>query len=300
MPPSADHIATFVEVVRQHSLSAAARSLGLPKSTVSRRLMRLERALESKLLQRTPRRVALTSAGRDFYASVVTAVDALADAARVFEQSRREPRGVIRFTAPPDLGRMVLAPMLVAFLERYPDIELDVVLSNQVLDLAEEGIDLAVRAAKSLDSFLVARRLCTAAHQLAASPKLATRLADTRDVRSLERQAFVLHRQRPRSVTLERSGAGRAKRVALAQQGRLRVDDYAAMAELVSHGHGIGLMPAIHVRAGSEAGRLVRVLPEWSEPAGHVYLVYPARQHAERVRLLSDFLLTAFGQLESV
>jgi DNA-binding transcriptional LysR family regulator len=118
---NADNIATFVEVVRQHSLSAAARTLGLPKSTVSRRLLRLEQELNTKLLHRNARRVTLTPPGRSFYASVVGAVEALDTAVSALERSSQEPRGTIRVTAPADLGRMVLAPMFVAFLERYPD-----------------------------------------------------------------------------------------------------------------------------------------------------------------------------------
>src|SRR5262245_23241556 len=150
MRPSADNIATFVEVVRQRSLSAAARSLGLPKSTISRRLMRLERSLRSKLLERSARTVTLTNAGREFYASVVFAVDALGAAVAALEQSSQEPRGHVRITAPPDLGRMLLSPMLGAFLQRQPEINLHVRYSNEVLDLVAEGLDLAVRATTAL------------------------------------------------------------------------------------------------------------------------------------------------------
>src|ERR1700742_1525184 len=143
MPASADNIATFVEVVRRQSLSAAARSLGLPKSTVSRRLKRLEQDLRSKLLHRDARKLVLTPVGRRFYESVVSAVDALDAAVEQLEQSSREPRGTIRLTAPPDLGRMVIAPMIVAFTERHPEIAIDLALTNRFVDLVQEGTDLA-------------------------------------------------------------------------------------------------------------------------------------------------------------
>src|SRR5690242_10260912 len=116
MPPSADNIATFVEVVRHQSLSAAARSQNLPKSTVSRRLMRLEEELHAKLLHRDARRITLTAAGRRFYEAVSGAVDALESAVAQLEQQSLEPRGTVRLTAPSDLGRMVLSPMFVQFL----------------------------------------------------------------------------------------------------------------------------------------------------------------------------------------
>ncbi|MEY4512514.1 MAG: LysR family transcriptional regulator [Pseudomonadota bacterium] len=299
MPPSADNIATFVEVVRRQSLSAAARSLGLPKSTVSRRLVRLEEELHSQLLQRESHKFALTAVGRRFYGQVVAAVDALELAVTQLEQQNHEPRGTIRLTAPPDLGRMVLAPMFVAFLERHADISLDVVLTNRTVDLVQEGIDVAVRASRLSEGSLIARKLCEAELQLAVSKE---RPGDSEpsNIRSLEQRPFVLHRATGSSqvIKLERAhGASRAQRksVELTVSGRVNVDDYAALAELVAAGQGVGLMPAIHVRDGVSAGRLVRVFPEWSSRAAHVYLVYATRQQPERVRLLSEFLLASFA-----
>jgi DNA-binding transcriptional LysR family regulator len=302
MPPSADNIATFVEVVRKQSLSAAARSLGLPKSTVSRRLKRLEEELHNKLLHRDARKITLSAAGRHFYESVVTAVDALGAAVAALEHSSKEPRGVIRITAPTDLGRMVLSPMLVAFLERYPEISLDVLFTNRVADLAQEGIDLAVRAGRVIKGDLIARKLCDSELQLAASKKLSARVAESQDILSLERHPFVLYRAAGRSQTieLERGASKRHRSAELTVSGRVNVDDYAAMAELVAAGQGVGLMPAIHVEDGAQTGRLVRVFPEWSSRSAHVYLVYPSRQQPERVRLLTVFLLEAFSKLGSV
>lgn len=302
MPPSADNIATFVEVVRHQSLSAAARGLGLPKSTVSRRLIRLEQELDAKLLHRDARKITLTSTGRRFYESVVSAVDALDAAVQALEQSSKAPRGTIRITAPPDLGRMVLAPMFVAFLERHADIALDLMLTNRLVDLVQEGVDLAVRAGRVVKGDLIARKLCDSELQLARAAQSREPPSEADEIRSLERHPFVLYRTAGRSQTikLERGTSKRVKSVELTVSGRINVDDYAAMAELVAAGQGLGLMPGIHVQDGVQAGRLVRVLPEWSSRSAHVYLVYPSRQQPERVRLLAEFLLTAFSKLGSV
>ncbi|HKP57350.1 MAG TPA: LysR substrate-binding domain-containing protein [Polyangiales bacterium] len=302
MPRNADNIATFVEVVRQRSLSAAARSLGLPKSTVSRRLVRLEAELETKLLHRNARRVTLTAAGRGFYAEVAGPVEALDTAVAALERSSKEPRGTIRLTAPPDLGRMVLAPMFVAFLERYPEIALDASFSNRIVDLVDESVDLAVRAGRIVKGDLIARKLCDSELQLAAARTSVAQWPADAEPRSLERQAFVLYRASGGSQTLklERAADKKPKAVELTVQGRINVDDYAAMAELVATGRGIGLMPAIHLREGVAAGKLVRVLPDWSSRSAHVYLVYPARQQPERVRLLAEFLIDAFARVEHV
>jgi DNA-binding transcriptional LysR family regulator len=301
MQASADNIATFVAVVRKQSLSAAARSLGLPKSTVSRRLLRLEQELEAKLLHRDARRVVLTPTGRSFYESVAFAVDSLEGAVTALARESREPSGTIRLTAPTDLGRMVLAPLLVAFLERYPAISLDLLFTNRVVDLVEEGVDLAVRASRVVQGGLFARKLCDSELQLAAGKESpAARLGG--DIRELARQPFVLFGSAPASQTfkLERRAGRRVTTVEVRASGRVHVDDYATLSDLVARGQGLGLLPAFHVQAGVEAGRLVRLFPDWASRSAHVHLVYASRQLPERVRLLSEFLREAFAAQPTV
>jgi DNA-binding transcriptional LysR family regulator len=283
--PSADDITTFVAVVRGQSLSSAGRKLGLPKSTVSRRLMRLEQDVGIKLLHRDARKVTLTAAGRRFFEGVAGAVDSIDMALSSLEQTSTEPRGSLRITAPVDLGRMVLSPILVAFLERYPEISVDVAFSNKLVDLVQEGFDLAVRAGKRGAGSLIARQLCASELQLAVASSLESRFQDD-DIRSLERQAFVLHQaaRYTQTVSLQRQAGKRSKTVELHVHGRLNVDDYAALAELVAAGHGVGLMPAVHVRDGVLNKRLVRIYPEWSVQAQPIYLAYPTRQQPERAR----------------
>jgi DNA-binding transcriptional LysR family regulator len=300
--PSADDIATFVAVVRGQSLSAAGRKLGLPKSTVSRRLMRLEQEVRVKLLHRDARKVTLTAAGRRFYEAVAGAVDSIDTALSALDHSSNEPRGSLRVTAPADLGRMVLAPMLVAFMERYPEISMDVAFTNRVVDMVEEGFDVAVRAGRRGGGSLITRQLCDSELQLAAASSRAVDFADE-DVRRLERQPFVLHRatRNTQTVTLQRHAGGkRAKPVELHVTGRLNVDDYGGLAELVAAGHGVGLLPALHVREGALHQRLTRIYPEWSARAEPIYLAYPARQQPERARLLCEWLVSAFAAIERV
>jgi DNA-binding transcriptional LysR family regulator len=298
---SADDITTFVAVVRGQSLSSAGRKLGLPKSTVSRRLMRLEQDVRARLLHRDARKVTLTPAGRRFFDAVAGAVDSIDTALTSLDQTTKEPRGSLRITAPIDLGRMLLSPMLVAFLERYPEISLDVAFTNRVVDLVQEGFDLAVRAGKQGASTLIARQLCESELQLAVASAQESRFQDE-DIRSLERQAFVLHQaaRYAQTVSLQRQGTKRSKSVELHVHGRLNVDDYAGLAELVAAGHGVGVLPAVHVREGVQHKRLARIYPEWSVRAQPIYLAYPARQQPERARLLSEWLIAAFGHIEHV
>jgi DNA-binding transcriptional LysR family regulator len=282
-----DGIATFVEVVRRDSLAAAARHLGVPKSTVSRRLTRLEEELDTKLVHRDARRVTPTPEGMRFFDTVVDAIDVLDLAVASVEESTTEPRGLIRVTAPSDLGRMLLVPELVEFMARYPDISVDLILTNRFVDLVQERVDLAVRAGAVTEPNLIARKLLSSELQLAAHRD---HDIDCDDVAELEDYPFVLYRKRGQTqvLRLERGVGGDHESVELTVSGRVNVDDYAAMVELVAAGQGIGLMPSLHVAEGEKQGRLVRIFPEWTLPSTPVQLVYSTRQLPARVRLLIE------------
>jgi DNA-binding transcriptional LysR family regulator len=219
----------------------------------------------------------------------VDAIDALDAAVATIEHSTTEPRGTIRITTPGDLGRMVVIPQLVTFLRRYPDISIDLILTNRFVDLVRERVDLAVRAGAVTEPNLIARKLMPSAFQLAAHPG---HDIDCDDVTDLEAYPFVLYRKRGQTqvLRLERGSGDDHESVELTVSGRVNVDDYAAMVELVAAGQGIGLMPALHALEGEQQGRLVRIFPEWVLPSPPVHLVYSTRQLPERVRLLVDFL----------
>lgn len=280
--------------MRRGSLAAAARHLEVPKSTVSRRLARLEEQLGAKLVHRDARRVTATAEGSRFYDSAVDAVDALETAVAVIGQSTTEPIGTIRVTAPADLGCLLLIPQLVAFLDRYPDISLDLVFTNRFVDLVQEGVDLALRAGRVTEPNLIARKLFPSDFRLAASPDARVRCED---ISELARFPFVLYRGRGRThvMRLSRGEEPDRESVELTVTGRVNVDDYGAMAELVAAGQGIGLMPDMHVSEGRRTGRLVPIFPEWSLASPPIHLVYSTRQLPERVRLLIDFLCQAFA-----
>jgi len=288
-----DNIATFVEVIRRNSLAAAARHLGVPKSTVSRRLARLEEQLDTKLVHRDARRVTPTPEGTRFYDSVVDAIDVLDTAVAAIEESTTEPRGTIRITAPSDLGRMLLLRELERFLERYPDISLDLVFTNRFVDLVQERVDVAVRAGLVTEPNLIARKLLPSDFQLAAG---VDHDIDCDDIAELQAYPFVLYRKRGQTqvLRLEKGSGEHHETVELTVSGRVNVDDYTAMVELVAAGQGIGLMPELHVAEGERTGRLARIFPDWSLPAPPIHLVYSTRQLPERVRLLIDFLCEAF------
>lgn len=286
-----DKIATFVHLVRGNSLAAAGRHLGVPKSTISRRLARLEQQLATKLVHRDARRLSLTPEGQRFFEAVTGAVDDLEGAVSSIQDSAIEARGNISVTAPNDLGRLVMMPHFIKFLERYPQITLDIILTNRFVDLVQEGVDLAIRAGQVTEPNLIARQLFPSRLKLATSPEM---VLPQDEILTLARWPFVLFRARRRTaqvIRLQREGDGGPETVELQISGRVNVDDYSAMIELVAAGHGVGLMPDLHLKDAERAGRLRAVFSDWYVASSHVNLVYTTKQLPARVRLLIDFLI---------
>ena len=184
---------------------------------------------------------------------------------------------------------MLLLEEFVKFLSQYPDISLDLIFTNRFVDLVQEQVDVAVRAGRVTQPNLIARKLLSSDFQLAAHPH---NDIDCDDVTGLQAYPFVLYRKRGQTqvLRLEKGSGDDHETVELTVSGRVNVDDYTAMVELVAAGQGVGLMPELHVAEGEKAGQLVRVFPEWVLPSPPIHLVYSTRQLPERVRLLIDFL----------
>lgn len=287
-PPPLDDLRLFSVVAEARSFSAAARRLGMPLATLSRRIAALERRLGATLLSRTTRRVEPTDAGLLLAARAEPALSELEAAIDCFGEEAARPRGRLRITMPADLARQCLAAPLAEFAARHPDIRLDLVLSARVVDLIADRIDLAIRASTPSDSGLIARPLAHIATALYASPAyLASLPALSRPEELSEVNALVLT---GRSVDREWSLARGRRSVSLRPEGNLQVNDMGTLIELVAAGAGVALLPSAFVRAQLEASRLTRVLPEWSGPAVPINAIYTDRRMPERLRLLLDHL----------
>ena len=164
-------VTAFVRVVEQQSFTSAAKALGLPKSSVSRRVTELEEELGVQLLHRTTRKLALTEAGRSYFEQAERALTELQAAAESATGMDTEARGIVRVTAPVDIGVMGLADIVTEFVRAYPDIHVELSLSSKVVDLVAEGFDIGIRAGKSRDASLVSRRVGNSALGLYASPE---------------------------------------------------------------------------------------------------------------------------------
>jgi DNA-binding transcriptional LysR family regulator len=287
-------LAVFVRVVDRGGFAIAARELGVPTSTVSRTVARLEARAGTRLLHRTTRAVRPTSEGREIYASVASAVVTLERAARSFEPATRKPKGLLRVTAPTDVGSTFLADVVVDFTERYPLVQVELELTNRTVNLVDEGFDVGVRAAARLrDSSLVARKVGELPLVLYASPRYLETHGTPKEASDIADHRCVLFRGLTATWAL-RDGA-RSFDVDL--HGRIGGDDFTFVRAAIAAGGGIGLLPRIVGAPDEASGRLVRVLPrlEIGAPAA-LYVVYPsASQVPARVTAFRDFVIESFA-----
>jgi DNA-binding transcriptional LysR family regulator len=285
-----NHVAVFTRVVETGSFTAAAAALGLPKSSVSRSVSRLELELGVRLLQRTTRSVQLTEAGHAYYERVAQALSGLKEAQSAVSDMQATPSGVVRVTAAVDIGVYVLAPLVARFVRRHPGIHVEMLLTSRLLNLVEEAVDLAVRAGKLDDSSLVARKVGTLEARLLAAPGYLRRKGTPKTVADLGRHDCVLFRTRHGRGSWELTGPKGVERVGVS--GSVSADDFAFIRQMLLAGSGIGLVPWTTCAQDIERGRLVRVLSEYAAPGGALHVVYPsARYLPQRVALLRDFLV---------
>ncbi|MBL8603568.1 MAG: LysR family transcriptional regulator [Myxococcales bacterium] len=305
-PTPFGEVALFVRVVEAGSFAAAARALGVPRSTLTRALSRLEDARRVRLLVRTPRAVSLTPAGRAFFDAVAPLIEGLREATETLGETQDQPRGTLKLTAPIDLGETHLARLLRAYAERYPQVRVELDLSSRVVDLVREGYDAAFRATRRNDPDLVARRLAEAnigyfaapsylaEHPAPQGPEDLAQHDTVLFLRGNEPEVWSLHG--PRGAQREvRVGPGNGS----GRCGRLGGNDYFFVRGLLREGAGIGPLPLSAGAVEVSAGKLVRVLPEWHGLGGTMYFVYPAGKHIpRRVTALRDMALEAFRDFD--
>ncbi|HEY8427667.1 MAG TPA: LysR family transcriptional regulator [Sandaracinaceae bacterium] len=286
----------FVEVVRQGSFTAAAARLGIPKSSVSRRVSRLERELGVALLVRTTRRLRLTEAGADLYEEASSALRRLDEAARALAERQGTPRGLLRVTAPVDLGHDFMGRLVASFVERYPSVRVEVSLTNRIVDLVGEGFDCAIRAGGVGDSAaLVARRLGGSELGLFAASRYIERRGMPERVQDLARHDCVVFRAHGNTRTWRLRGPRGEESVEV--RGVVGTDDFTFVRAVVRAGAGIGLMPLACTDPCRDVSELVRVLPDYSVAAGVAYFVYPRARHVPaKVTAFREHVVEAFRQ----
>lgn len=291
-----NRVAVFVRVVEERGFTAAAKALRLPKSSVSRAVGLLEQELGARLLRRSTRTVSLTEAGTAFYERASRGLSTVYEAREAVVDLESAVRGPIRITVPVDAGVWLFAPYVGAFTEKYPEVHIEVVLTGRVVDLVEEGFDLALRFGELRDQSLVAKKLPPMDFALYASPGYLAKHKAPRRPADLAHHRCVLFRARRGRDTWKLTGANGT--VAVDVRGAVSADDLFFVQQAAIGDAGIAFLPSF-IAAGTE---LVRVLPGHSMPGAPMHIVHASgRYMPHRVTVFRDYLvrsLTSAGARE--
>jgi DNA-binding transcriptional LysR family regulator len=289
--PDFEGLAIFAKVAEQRSFAGAAVELKLSKATISKAVSRLEGKLGTRLFNRTSRKLALTDAGRKLAVRAAAILTEGEAAERETLSQSVSPRGFVRLAAPMSFGVLYLAPLLPDFFGMYPQISIDLQLSDALVEIIGDGFDAAIRIAELPDSSLVAQRLCAMPKYLLAAPAYL-------DAHGRPKHPFDLseHPCLTYSYQLTRDSwrfvhKSSKEQASLRPQGPLRVNNGEAMMPSLSRGIGLGILPEFIARDALKAKQLEIVLPDWQLPAGAVYWITPpGRPKPKRVEVLAEFL----------
>jgi DNA-binding transcriptional LysR family regulator len=284
----------FVQAVDAGSFSAASRSLNTSVASVTRYVAHLEEHLGIRLMQRSSRKLSLTEGGNAYYARCRQILEDLADADSQVGAAAMQPKGVIKLSVPVSFGIHHLAPRWPEFLSRYPDVSLDLSITDRFADLLEDGFDAAIRVGRLTDSSLVARKLAPARMVVCAAPTYLARRSAPVEVADLaEHHCLPYTYMSPADEwALQRQGEVQKVRI----KGRVNANNGDTLRAAALAGQGIVALPAFLVGPDLAAGRLVEVLPGWEMQELGVYAVYPSRRHmSAKLRVLLDFLGQVFG-----
>ena len=286
-------MAVFARVVDARSFTAAAAALGLSKSAVSKQVARLEDRLGARLLNRTTRRLSLTEVGAAFYERCARILAEVEDAELAVGRLQDAPRGTLRINAPMSFGQLHLAPAVADFLNGHPGLAIDLTLNDRIVDLVEEGYDVAIRISRLADSSLIARRLVPSRRVVCGSPAYFERHGVPRHPADLRRHNCLLYSYLPTAEEWQFIGPDGPAAVRVS--GTLRANNGDALEAAMLAGLGVALQPTFIAGRDLQAGRLVAVMPDYVDDSASVYAVYPHSRHlSAKVRAFIDFLAARF------
>lgn len=281
----------LVRVVQEGSFRDAARALGMPKTTVSRKVAELEEQVGAQLLQRTTRTLALTDAGVAFVEEAEWALARFEAAEAAVTELQREPRGKLRVTTTVPIGELFLGPIVCAFLEAYPEVEVVVHLTDRPVDLVAERFDVAIRTGALPDSTLVARRLTDGPYRIVASPAYLEAHGTPRTPSDLTDHPCVRFAKLGSAARTTWPFAQGKRAIEVPIRGRLVSDDFVLLRQAAERGLGIARLPGLLVHGSVRAGTLVRLLDAYAPPPTPLHLVYVGgRNLPPRTRAFLDFV----------
>lgn len=288
---------TYAAVVDGGSFAVAAGKLGVSRAMVSKQVQKLEEHLGTRLMHRTTRRLSVTETGRAFYERSVQILGDVDEAEHVAGDMTRMPQGVLRISIPLSYGQHRLAGIMGGYSQAYPQVQLDIALSDRKVDLVEDGFDLAIRIGAQPQQDLIARKLAGVHSVVCASPAYLARWGAPSVPADLSRHACLAY-------TLSATGSdwrlqqvgGTDNTIAVPVAGPIRADNGDIIRLAALSGAGIIFQPHFIVGADLAAGTLVHLLPEWQSAELGVYAVYPSRKHlSAKVRTFVDFLVAALA-----
>lgn len=287
-------MAIFARVVEAKNFSAAARDLGLSKSLISKQVTQLEKSIGARLLHRTTRNMSLTEAGAILYAHCARIMEELQEAKLAVGRLHSEPRGILRISAPVAFGTLHIAPALPGFLARYPELKVDMVIDDRVVDLADERYDVAVRIAREPAQNLVARKIASVKLTMCATPDYFARKGIPQAPSDLERHNCLTYTYlNPQDPWRLRGPNGD---ISVPATGDLRLNDDQALSQAVLGGLGIALLPTFIIGKEIQSGKLQSVLSDYIPLERHIFAVYlPTRYLPAKVRAFIDYFLEYVG-----
>ena len=285
-------MSSFVAVVEAGSFVGAAHTTGLSKAAVSRHVGELEQRLGVRLLQRTTRRLSLTEEGRMFFESAKELLESIDEAESQLTQRSGEARGVIRVNAPLTFGALHLAPLWGPFADANPKVSLDITLSDRVIDVVDEGYDLAIRITRIPDSTLITRKLASTRMVLCGSPQYLQRRGTPVHPHELSQHAVISYTYWSTRDEWHFTGPEGPVNVRIVSRIHTNNGDTCRRAALAHHG--LVLQPDFIIGEDLRRGELVEVMPEYRSIEVGIYVVYPSRKHLPlKTRRLIDFLVDA-------
>ncbi|MFC3681539.1 LysR family transcriptional regulator [Bacterioplanoides pacificum] len=283
-----NEMAIFVHVVEAGSFTGAAKNLGLPKSTVSRKITQLEERLGVRLIQRTTRSLRLTDTGNAYYNHCARILSEIEEANIAVTQMQSTPTGTLRITAPVLFGSTVLSSLVAEYMEQHPQVSIDLTLSDQKLDLVQEGIDIAFRVGQLEDSSLIGRHLGDVRGLLCASPDYLRRHGSPNHPNDLSDHILL---SSPDWNSWGFIGPDEQEHTVQVKP-RLQVNDFASLYTLALSGVGIAPLPMIIAASAIRSKNLVPVLSDWPFETSPIHALYPSNRHlSAKVRSFVDFVI---------
>lgn len=279
----------FSHVVEAGSFSGAAKRLGIAKSAISKHVSLLEKSINAQLLNRSTRSLSLTDVGETYYQSCSRLITILEETRNTTEALQDEPRGMLRISSPSSFGIDHVAPLLSTFLQQYPDLNAELLLDDNVVDMTEQGIDVAIRVGWLPDSNLKARKLKDSPRLLCASPDYIERrgLPETPEDLALHEWILFTLLPTPHHYTFTKNNKSKNIHV----KGRIKTNNGNAVRSLLIEGAGMSVLADFLVEKDLKEGRLVHLLPDYQVEAAGIYAVFQNRNFQQaKIRTFIDFL----------